>query len=295
VTWHEPTSQWVIILHFDERAMGFFTSRDLKTWEFQGELKSKVMSDCPELFELALDGNINNKMWIIHGGSGKYLVGDFDGKMFTPKSDYIKYNYGNAFYASQTFNNVPKEDGRRIQMAWGLTPTERMPFNMTMLFPVELTLHSTEDGPRLFAYPVKEIEKIYGREHSWENIYVHPSENILANLKGDLFDIDVEFYAGNGKEFGFVINGFTITYDKIEKRLCCGKNEAKLLPINGKIQIRILVDRNSIEIFANNGRIYMPMRALPIKGKKGLQVYSKGGSTKVTSLKTRELHSIWRR
>jgi sucrose-6-phosphate hydrolase SacC (GH32 family) len=291
--WHEPANQWVIILHFDERAMGFFTSKDLKTWEFQGELESEVMSDCPELFELALDGNDDNKKWIIHGGSGEYLIGDFNGKMFKPESDYIKYNYGNGFYASQTFNNVPKEDGRRIQMAWGLIPTKGMPFNMIMLFPLELTLRTTEEGPRIFTYPVREIEKIHGREHSWEDINIKPKENILSSLRGDLFDIDVEFDAGKGKEFGFVINGYTVAYNKVLKELSCGNNIASLRPENGKIQIRLLVDRVSTEIFGNKGRIYMPMRTLPLGDTKGIQVYSKGGSTKVTSLKVWEVMSIW--
>jgi fructan beta-fructosidase len=75
--------------------------------------------------------------------------------------------------------------------------------------------------------------------------------------------------------------------------LICGKNEAKLKPVDGKIQLRLLVDKVSIEIFANNGRVYMPMRALPTGTAKGLQVFTKGGKTKLNSLKVREVKSIW--
>jgi len=291
--WHEETNQWVIILHFDERAMGFFTSKDLKTWEFQGEIESKIMSDCPELFQLALDGNEKNKKWIMHGGSGAYMIGDFDGKMFKPNTKEIRFHYGNGFYASQTFNNVPEEDGRRVQMAWGLTPTKGMPFNMIMLFPVELTLHSTKEGPRMYAYPVKEIEKIYGEESAWANIELKPGENILSDITGDLFDIDAEFKLGEADEFGFVINGYAIRYDNVRGRLICGENEANLEPEEGKVHLRILVDRVSTEIFANNGRVYMPMRTLPTSAAKGLQIFSRGGKTKVNSLKVWEVKSIW--
>ena len=45
----------------------------------------------------------------------------------------LKYNYGDCFYASQTFNNVPVEDGRRIQMA-GHIDFPEMPFNQMMTF-----------------------------------------------------------------------------------------------------------------------------------------------------------------
>jgi sucrose-6-phosphate hydrolase SacC (GH32 family) len=291
--WYGPSQQWVIILHFDERAMGFFTSKDLKTWQLQGEIESKIMSDCPELFQLALDGDENNKKWIMHGGSGHYMIGDFDGKLFIPKTKEIKFNYGNAFYASQTFNNVPKEDGRRIQIAWGLTPTEGMPFNMILLFPVEISLHSTNDGPRMFAYPVEEIEKIHGKEYAWNDVELKPGENILSDVKGELYDIDTEFSVGEGKEFGFTINGYSLIYQNDKNLLVCGENEAKLEPVNGKIQLRILVDRVSTEIFANNGEIYMPIRTLPTSAAKGLQVFTNGGNTKVNSLKVREVKSVW--
>jgi fructan beta-fructosidase len=102
VIWHEPSQQWVIVLHFDERAMVFFTSKDLKSWQKQSEFESRYLVDCPELFELAVDGDENNKKWIIYGGSGAYYIGDFDGKKFTAQTEIIEYNFGNAFYASQT-------------------------------------------------------------------------------------------------------------------------------------------------------------------------------------------------
>jgi fructan beta-fructosidase len=291
--WHEPTNQWVIVLHFDERANGFFTSKDLKSWEFQSELESDVLSDCPELFQLAIDGDKNNKKWILYGGSGHYFLGDFDGKVYKPETSEIKYNYGNGFYASQTFSNVPEEDGRRIQMAWGVIPTLEMPFNMILLFPVELTLHSTEEGPRMFAYPVKEIEKIHGKEYTWSDIELQPEKNILSDVTGELFDIEAEFSVGEGEEFGFVINGYSVNYQKESGQLISGEMKADLKPENGKIHLRILVDRVSIEIFANNGRIYMPMRALPTGEKPGLKVFTKGGSTKINSLKVHEVKSIW--
>ncbi len=40
------------------------------------------------------------------------LIADFDGKEFKPHGKAIRFQYGNCFYASQTFNNVPKSDGR---------------------------------------------------------------------------------------------------------------------------------------------------------------------------------------
>jgi len=292
--WHEPTRQWVIVLHFDGRAMAFFTSDDLKTWKKQSEFESRYLVDCPELFQLAVDGDEDNKKWVIYGGPGAYYVGDFDGKKYTAQTEITRYSYGNCFYASQTFNNIPAEDGRRIQIAWGVIPMRGMPFNQQMLFPVELTLHSTDEGLRMFAYPVKEIESIHAKEYTWTDVQLKPGQNILANVKGELFDIDAEFEIGSADEFGFLINGFSVKYNVKKNELSCGRPKAKLKPIDGKIRLRILVDRVSIEVFANDGRIYMPIRAIPEGDQKGLEIFTKGGSIKISSLKVHELHSIWK-
>ncbi len=317
VIWYEPTNQWVMVQHFDNRAMAFSTSKDLKSWHFQSEVESKVLSDCPELFQLTVDGNEHNKKWILYGGSGAYFVGAFDGKEFKPETKEIQFNYGNCFYASQTFSNIPEEDGRRIQMAWGLIPMPGMPFNQQQLFPVELNLRTTDEGLRIFAYPVKEIENIYAKEYVWSDVQLRPGQNILANVKGELFDIDAQFAVGEANEFGFVVNALPIAYNRDNNRLSCGEVKAKLKPADGKVRLRILVDRTTLEIFANDGRVYMPVRipidsrglsilfsnsrkaflpeadAITRTGKRGLEVFTKGGSIKIGSLKVHKLNSIW--
>jgi len=291
--WYEPSNQWVIVVNFERGIMAFFTSDDLKTWEKQSEFESRYLVDCPELFQLAVDDDEQNKKWILYGGSGAYYVGDFDGKKFTPETKITRYSHGNCFYASQTFNNIPAEDGRRIQMAWGVIPMRGMPFNQQLLSPVELTLRTTDEGLRMFAYPVEEIKNIHAKEYTWTDVELKPGQNILANVKGELFDIDAEFEVGDANEFGFLINSFSVKYNVKKNELSCGHPKAKLKPIDGKIRLRILVDRVSIEIFANDGRIYMPIRAIHTEDERGLEVFTKGGNIKISSLKIHELKSIW--
>jgi len=72
VIWHEPTNQWVMALYLDGREMAFFTSKDLKSWKMQSRLK--CFHECPELFELPVDGDENNTRWVFYGGSGDYFV-----------------------------------------------------------------------------------------------------------------------------------------------------------------------------------------------------------------------------
>jgi fructan beta-fructosidase len=293
VIWWEPTQEWVMILELDE-TFGFFTSKDLKQWEMQSNLEDGAFHDCPELFELPIDGDTNNTKWVIHDGTGKYFYGDFDGKEYTPESELIQRNYGNCFYAGQAFSNAP--DGRCIEMAWGLMefkPLGGMPFNQQMTFPVDLTLRSTEDGPRLFTNPVREIEAIHGKELAWSHELLQPGQNLLSGLTGDLYDIEAEFAVGDASEFGFEIRGIPVRYSLEDGELSSEALVAPLRPKDGKIKLRLLVDRLSVEVFANDGRVYMPIRALHMDDKRAFTIYTKGSSTTISSLLVRELKSIW--
>jgi len=293
IIWCDKTQEWVMILELDEY-FGFFTSKDLKKWEMQSTLEDGHFHDCPEMFQLPVDGDESNTMWVIHDGTGKYFCGDFDGKKFTPKTELIERNYGNCFYAGQAFSNAP--DGRCIEMAWGLMEFESIPgmsFNQQMTFPVELTLRSTEDGPRLFTNPVKEIELIHGEKHVWSNERLQPGQNLLSGLKGELYDIEGEFEVGEATDFGLVILGVPVVYNVEEGRLSSDALNAPLKPQDGKIKLRLLVDRLSIEVFANDGRVYMPIRALRLNHERGIETFTEGGETTVSSLEVRELKSIW--
>ena len=156
----------------------------------------------------------------------------------------------------------------------------------------------------MFAYPVKEIENIHGKKHQWKHKDLKPGKNLLEDMKGNLFDINAEIVLNDAEEVGFEINGFPVTYNVKEKLLIGGEGKegdefsqgetkAELKPIDGKISLRILVDRPSIEIFANNGRIYMPMQAVRDLSNKSLKIYAKGGTAHIEELTVHEVKSIW--
>lgn len=294
VIWYEPGKHWVMALYSDidkKRTIAFYNSTDLKNWTYQSNVPD--FYECPEIFELAVDGDKSKTKWVIYGASGDYMIGDFNGKEFSPDGDKIRFHYGNCFYASQTYNNIPEEDGRRIQIAWGRIETPGMGFNQCMLFPVVLTLQTTDDGIRMFAEPVREIESLHRKKHSIEPSAIN-GQKALSRLKGDLFHIDSEFTPADAEEFGFVIRGTEVTYNAKTQTLSCKDKTANLKPTAGKIKLEILVDRNSIEIFANDGRIYMPIGGILPEDNKSIELFSNGGKAKIELLNIYELNSAWK-
>ena len=302
VQWWEKTQEWVIALYVNYPNVGFYTSKDLKDWELQGTMVSN--HECPELVKLAVDGDKTNGKWVHYAAHGQYFIGDFNGKSFTKESEEIRFNYGNMFYASQIFNDIPEEDGRSVQVGWARVNLPDMPFNQMMTFPVSLDLRSTDEGLRMFTYPVEEIEKLHGKKYAWSDEVLKPGDDPLQDVKGNLFDIDVKIAVRDADEVGLIINGFPIAYSVAEQRLVggdgkagdkfsSGETQAELSPEDGVITLRILVDRPSVEIFANGGRIYMPMQAVRDLSDKSLSIYSKGGDAKIEELTVYEMNAIW--
>ena len=304
VIWHEPKNKWVMVLYVEENDMDFFTSTDLKNWTKTSRLKS--FHECPELFELPVDGDENNKKWVLYGAAADYFIGSFDGKEFKPETESIKFDYGNAFYASQTFSDIPEEDGRRIMMGWGKVPMPEMPFNQMITFPVVLTLKTTDEGIRMFAEPVEEVEKLHKKKHSFTDETIDGTK-ILHGIKGELFHIKAEFEVGDASSFGLIIREYNITYDVKERRIVCTgpendigperfykPHDAPLEPVDEKITLEILVDRTMVEVFPNNGRYYFPLGAYLVDRDPAIKVFSENGKTKLKNLEIHELNSIWK-
>lgn len=291
VIWHIPTEKWIMALYLDGNDYALFSSPNLKEWTRICDIHLPDTGECPDIFELPVDGDPENKKWVFWGGNGNYYIGTFDGQEFTPESDVLRTEFGANCYAAQTWSDIPKYDDRRIQIAWmsgGKYPD--MPFNQQMSFPCRLILKNTSDGIRMFRQPVREIENIYQKEHNWNNEIIKTEENLLS---GELFDIRAEFEFGNSVEFGFIVRGEKVQYNVANSKLSCLGRTVTLKPVGNKIKIQILVDRTSIEIFVNDGRVSLSSCFLPNLNNKSLVIYADGGDVKVMSLNVYELRSVW--
>lgn len=294
VIWHEPTEKWIMTLYLDGNDYALFSSPNLKEWTRLSDINLPNTSECPDIFELSVDGDPNNKKWVFWGANGNHYIGTFDGKTFKAESDLLRTDFGANFYAAQTWSDIPKSDGRRIQIAWmngGKYPD--MPFNQQMTFPVELTLRTTPYGIRLFRKPIKEIENIHQKEYFWQDQILPPKNDILLGIKGDLFNIYAEIDLYKSSEVGFVIYGEKVQYNKESKQLSCLGRSALLEPIDNKISLQILVDRTSIEVFGNDGLVSLSSCFLPDLDNENLSIYSLDGEANIILLKVYELKSAW--
>jgi fructan beta-fructosidase len=284
VFWYEPAKTWVMVL-YNDNFFAIYNSKDLKNWEYKSQVKG--FYECPEFFELPVDGDENNKLWVMYGASGTYMTGTFDGSRFTPGHGKYFYSWGSQ-YAAQTYNNAP--DGRRIQIGWGRIEQSGMPFNQMMLFPVELSLRTTPEGVRLFCEPIREIEKLHNKKYTWKNLSGPEANEKLAqigtgllHLKMDIeimgwLTFDVQFrgnnllsYDGNFNRF----NGVPYTCDD---------------PGSYRFHVEMLVDKTSVEAWVGNGKLFISEGLKEKKTDDGLQIM---GNVKIHALEVNEMKSIW--
>jgi levanase/fructan beta-fructosidase len=293
--WYEPSKQWMLVLFKDvDNTFCLFSSPNLRQWTFLQDIQMPGCIECPDFFPLAVDGDPAKTKWVLTAANGHYLVGDFDGRHFTPMQDVRQVDYGRNFYAVQTYSDIPASDGRRIQIAWmngGNYPG--MPFNQQMSFPAELTLHTTPDGPRMFRNPVREIELLHESSKNFSKTSISPDHGLRINDPGDLLEIRADIAMGDAQTVALNIHGATIIYNAKTKTLSA-LGDAPLELKDGRLRLQILVDRTSIETFADGGRVSLTSCFLPDAKDDALTLTAAGGSAEVRSLEIDRLKSAWK-
>lgn len=292
--WYAPGKHWVIALYDEfenKQYVAFYTSEDLKTWTFQSRIEGYY--ECPEFFELPIDGDKNNTRWVLFAADAKYTIGTFDGKTFTPDDNQGKHQvHWGAFYASQCFSNPP--DGRVVQIGWATIKMGlKMPFNQTFTLPTNLTLRTTPEGVRMFVTPIEEVDALRGKTLANKTeLSLTPDAPATFDVDGQQFDILVELIPGDASKVLLQFGTTTVTYDVAKAEL----NEMPLKPVDGKVSFRVIVDRPMCEIVGNGGAVYQTLAredaGQPIQS---ITLRAEGGAATLRNLEIFEMNSIWKK
>jgi len=274
-----------VMLLFEKDGMSFFNSTDMRHWTRKSHVPG--LWECPDFFELPVDGNPATKKWVIHGGSSEYMIGSFDGKTFTPETPKLRYAEGknkrgeDCLYAAESFSNMP--DSRVVQMAWGRIFHPGMPFSQMILFPTEFTLHTTDEGIRLRANPIGEIDHLHQNAHSWSDLTAQQANQQLAAIHPGPLHIrmTVTLPAGNNLHLRYQGNALL---DLAATDLPPGANE-----------IEILLDKTVAEIFINKGQRYIILQLPPKTNDNSLEFDGEKYGPAILSLQVYEMKSIWER
>ena len=344
VFWYEPQKKWVMIVSADKE-MRFYSSADLKNWVYmssfgEGYGVQPNQFECPDFFELPVDGNPDKKKWVMivnvnpgcmFGGSAtEYFVGDFDGTKFTcetPKEVTKWMDWGKDHYATVTFSNT---GDRVIAMPWmsnwqyaNVVPTRQ--FRSAQGLPRELSLYTEGDQIYMASSPVEELSTLRnGTSNKLEPFKVngkHDAGKLIDDNRGS-YELHVSINPLNAKKAGFILKNskgenVKIYLDLIDKKLVMDRVNSGLvyfgeksaphakenhdnrktnainyvndfalatwgkLPTDKKYDFRIFVDKCSVEIFLNGGKVAMTNLVFPTEPYTQWEFFGEGGTFEV--------------
>jgi len=333
----EANNRWVMVVSGGDH-IRFFTSPNLLDWTLTdlfgyGEYVRGGVWECPDLFPLKVEGTDEVK-WVLmistganpktQGSAAEYFIGELtpDGKFVNdhPAGKVLTTDYGKEYYASMSFSDLP--DSRRIMLAWMTNwdypfafPTQG--WKGTLSIPRELTLRQTEEGPRLFQAPIRELASLERELFSVKDRLVTPKEaNLLQGLSSGAYELEALIEIPEGgtvKEFGFRLREgaeqkTVAGYKVAEKQMFVDRSKsgntdfsplfstfhtAPLIPENGKIKLKIFVDDASVEVFGNDGRAVISDVIFPDPASREMGFYTDGGKVRVVSLKVNALNNVW--
>ena len=289
VFWYAPGKHWVMVLN-ERDGHSIYNSADLKNWEYKSHVTG--FWECPELFELPVDGDKNHTKWVMYGASGTYMLGSFDGQTFTPEAGKYYY-YTGSMYAAQTYSNIPAGDGRRIQIGWGRISHDGMPFNGMMLLPNELTLRTTSKGVRLFSVPVRETEQLFQPVGNWTSLSSDAANQRLQAFSGmDCLRIRTTIKLSHATSAGLNLYGQPLVDYDMNSNLINGVFYSPDDRTSMELTADIYIDRTSIEVFIDGGAYSYSMKRSPREGnREGLHFW--GNNIEVKNLEVFSVKSIW--
>jgi len=287
VFWYTPGNHWVMMLYGDSQ-YHILTSSNLLSWNDEHH-PIKDSYECPDFFELPVDGDRNHLKWVLIQGNGNYSLGTFDGTEFKEETGRHPCDLGPNFYATETWANTETGDGRRIQAAWMRGSSfPDMPFNQQLSFPCELTLRSTPDGLRLFRQPIKEIALLHQGKDAWNNRTLKADEVLPLEPSGREFHLQAKVVIPAEAKLTFNLRGIPVVLTS--KTIESGTRPAS---VAGQIDtVDLLIDRTSIEAFVNDGELSATRFVLPKEN--GLSVKAEGGPVTIQWLNIFPLNPAWK-
>lgn len=282
--WNEDIKKWNMILAAGQQ-MNIYSSDNLKDWKFESSFGAEYGShggvwECPDLMKMKVRGTDKEKWMLVcninpggpSGGSAtQYFVGDFDGHKFTceSKPEVTKWmDYGKDHYATVTFDNAP--NGRHVALAWmsnwqyaNQVPT--LQYRSANSIPRDLGLFEYKGNTYCSVTPSEEITAARSKKPSKS---LSEACEMVVNLKGDA-TITLSNSKGEKVVLTYKAKDETFSMD----RTLSGKTDFSsdfaaitTAPVYGKMnKLRIFIDKSSIEVFDNDGKMAMTNLVFPTK------------------------------
>lgn len=312
VFYYEPTGKWIMVVAKAlEKKVKIYSSSDLKSWEWMSDFgpagDQEKSWECPDLFQLCVDGNPLNKKWVmvvsVNWEKEQYFIGDFDGKEFKLMDGHPSYplyvDSGLDYYASRTFRDYDNTLKHVTTMGWISTwdYAQHVPTHYGQGFwsiPRNLELKSYPEGLRMTQTPVEQLAGLRYDGKSFEHsLAVGTHELPFFCPQTNCYEMEVVFDVSRQNLFGFNLcvgdgRKVVVSYDTESNNLVIDRTHCtdasipkfsrmafeKVAPENNRLKMRFFVDKSSIELFVNDGKYVFTLLTYPSENQCGIEVFA---------------------
>lgn len=290
----------------DKGEVQLYRSDDLRQWQYQGVLDEAedgmgFMWECPDFYAL---GDKRVLMFSPQGMAAKgyhnrnlfqsgCLVGDWQpGKSFVRTQPFAEMDHGHDFYAPQSFLTP---DGRRIVISWmdmweSPMPEQQDGWAGMLSLPREVSLNQQQ---RIEMRPAKELEALRTVWRPW-NVETLNNQQQTVEESGEAVEVILTWdrAGSNAEQYGLSLgDGLKVYVDDQARRLVverhypqhglCGTRSVPL-SAGDSLNLRLFIDRSSVEVFVNDGEACLSSRIYPDDNRRELALFAWSGTAKVT-------------
>ncbi|WP_174614751.1 glycoside hydrolase family 32 protein [Virgibacillus ihumii] len=316
VFWYEETRRWVMMLATGQ-TVSIYSSVNLIDWQSESEFGDNLgvhegVWECPDLFPLKVEGSEEIK-WVMFvsigdnpeynaGSRTQYFIGAFDGSKFTPEDDSVNWlDFGKDNYAGVSFSDIPKTDGRRIYLGWmsnwqyaNQTPTVGWRSQMTL--PREISLQRSGEGYKVIQNPVHELVAHFTEQEKIDQVLNSTGEGRTISVQEEYMKLELNIKKLNADGFRISLHHgeeqFTdIVFDFVKNTLTVDRANSgevdfsdrfldkQVLPFNNveNLQLQIIVDTSSVELFVNEGECALTSLIYPEKPCEKVSLFASDG------------------
>jgi fructan beta-fructosidase len=331
VSWDPTARHWIMAVSLPkEHKVRFYSSPNLKEWTQLSDFGPAGATDgdweCPDLLSIP-STNGKSSIWALkvglnpgapQGGSGEqYFLGNFDGKSFTQSSEPGSHgwtNYGKDDYCAISFNGLPKGQ-KPVLLGWmsnwqyaSKLPTS--PWRGQMSVPRRLSFAKDSTGLTLRQEPI--IVPLRGR-----SIAISGSSLDISDKQQDEHpirtpvEIRLRFEHPAAEVFGVKLysdkqHWTEIGFDTSKKEFYIDRTRSggQIIPdfpirttapmtTDRPYDLTLIVDRSSLEAYAQDGTIAMTNLIYPSSPNFTIQIFPKDARTLNGTGRLWELKSIW--
>ncbi|WP_257348256.1 glycoside hydrolase family 32 protein [Pseudalkalibacillus decolorationis] len=322
VFWHKGTNKWVMVLATGQ-TISIYSSQNLIDWEFESEFGDHIgvhdgVWECPDLFQLKVENSEETK-WVLFvsigdnpqfdaGSRTQYFIGSFDGSQFTAgdeSNDWL--DFGKDNYAGVSFSDIPEKDGRRIYLGWmsnwryaNQVPTEGWRGQMTL--PRELSLRKNGEVYKVIQKPVKELDSYFSNKEDINDVIGSGDGLKEVKINKSYLDWVLNVERIDATKFGIILHHteehFTrITFDSTENVVILDRKSSGIIDFSenfsniqavkmdnvNNIQLHMVIDSSSIELFVNEGEYAITSLIYPDKACENISIFAVNGKVKVSN------------